>query len=141
MKRTFVLGGMALLLTLSVSLMAACGDEKADEPPIDLQQQDRDRITQMVTDYVTALRDRDMTKAQSQLPDGVPDATVTKAMNTVRDEGFQLVEVSGIVANSEGATATVQLTDESGKAVTRVLEFRIEDGQWRLWSPQLKFPV
>jgi len=141
MKRTFVLGGMALLLTLSVSLMAACGDEKADEPPIDLQQQDRDRITQMVTDYVTALRDRDMTKAQAQLPDGVPSATVTKAMNTVRDEGFQLVEVSGIVANSEGATATVQLTDESGKAVTRVLEFRIEDGQWRLWSPQLKFPV
>ena len=141
MKRILVLGGLALLLTLSASLMAACGDEKADEPPIDLQQQDRDRITQMVTDYVTALRDRDMTRAQAQLPDGVPSATVTKAMNTVRDEGFQLVEVSGIAPNSEGATATLQLTDKSGKAVTRVLEFRVEDGQWKLWSPQLKLPA
>jgi len=141
MKRALVFGGMALLLTLSASLMASCGDDKADQPPIDLQQQDRDRITQMVTDYVTALRDRDMTRAQAQLPEGVPSATVTKAMNTVRDEGFQLVEIGGIAPNSEGATATLQLTDKSGKVVTRVLEFRIEDGQWRLWSPQLKLPA
>lgn len=141
MKRSRFLIAMALLLVLPASLMTACGNEETSGPPIELQQQDRDQITQMVTDYVTALRNRDMSKAQAQLPEGVPSATVTKSMDTVRDEGFQLVAVSGITTDSEGATATVQLTDKAGKAVTRVLEFRIDNAQWRVWSPQLKLPA
>jgi len=141
MKRTRFLTAVALLFILTASLVSACGDEETAGPPIVLQEQDRSQITQMVTDYVTALRDRDVTKAQAQLPAGVPSATVTKSMNTVRDEGFQLVAVSGITSDSEGATATLQLTDKSGKAVTRVLEFRIDKGEWRIWSPQLKLPA
>ena len=90
---------------------------------------------------MTALHEQDVARALALLPEGVPEATVSKAIGTVRDQGLDLVQLGEIAANSEGATVTLQLTDKDGKAVTRTLELRLDEGTWRIWSPQLKPPV
>jgi len=130
-----------LLLAVPVAGLSACGGDESDKPPIQLQEQDREQIAEVARDYVTALHEQDVARALALLPEGVPEATVSKAIGTVRDQGLDLVQLGEIAANSEGATVTLQLTDKDGKAVTRTLELRLDEGTWRIWSPQLKPPV
>ena len=131
-----------VLVTLLLPLLAAaCGDDDSSAPPLQLQQQDREQITRMTTDYLAALEARDMTKAMSQLPAGVPNATVTKAMDTFHTEAYQLVTVGDLTVDGQDVVVTLTLKDKSGKDVTRTLEFRIDKGEWKLWSPQLKLPA
>lgn len=134
-----LLRGLATLASVIAVAMAAvaCGDAEDDAPALTLQQADRDRLVQMATDYVHALEARDMTVAMAQLPAGVPESTVTKSMNTVRDEGFALESVGDVRVDGQNVVVTVHLSGKAGPA-TRSLEFKIDKGDWRLWSPQLK---
>ena len=130
-----------LVAILLATLTAACGGDDTDTPPLQLQQQDHDQITRMVTDYVAALEARDMAKATAQLPAGVPNATVTKAMDTFHGEAYQLVSVGDLSVDGQDVVVSLTLKDKSGRDVTRTLEFRIDKGEWKLWSPQLKLPA
>lgn len=133
---------LALLAALSLGLFAAaCGDDDDDAPPIQLQQQDRDQIKQMATDYLAAVQARDTTKALAQLPEGVPQATVKTAMDTWEKEGYQFVSVGDMSVDGKDVIVTLTLKDKTGKEVTRTMEFRVDKGQWKLWSPQLKLPA
>ena len=136
MKRLLILG--ALFAILPAALFASCGEDKDEGPPIQLQQADRDRITDMAKTYVAALEARDMTAAKSLIVKGVPDATITKSMNTVRDEGFRLVSIGELTVDGQNVEVLVQLTDKDGKAVTRKLEFKQDAGAWVVYSPHLK---
>lgn len=133
----------ALAAVLSIALFAAaCGDDDDDATPIQLQQQDRDQIKQMATDYLAAVQARDTTKALAQLPDGVPQATVKTAMDTWEKEGYQLISISeDMTVDGQDVLVTLTLKDKTGKDVTRTMEFRVDKGQWKLWSPQLKLPA
>jgi len=95
--KPFLPAVLAITALVPAAFLAACGGDDAedDAAPIVLQQSDRDRITQMSTDYLRALAARDMAAAKAQLPAGVPDQTVTNAMNTVRDEGLTFQRVGG----------------------------------------------
>lgn len=132
----FVLAALALAVA-----SVACRGGDVEGPPIELQQQDRDQITRMTSDYLAALDARDMAKAMAQLPAGVPNATVTKAMDTFENEGYQLVSIGDITVDGQDVVVTLNLKDKTGKAITRTFEFRIDQGQWKLWSPQLKLPA
>ena len=135
---------LALLAALSLGLFAAaCGDDDDNNAtPIQLQQQDRDQIKQMATAYLAAVQARDTTKALAQLPDGVPQATVKTAMDTWEKEGYQLVSISeDMTVDGQDVIVTLTLKDKTGKDVTRTMEFRMDKGQWKLWSPQLKLPA
>lgn len=133
---------LALLAALSLGLFAAaCGDDDDDATPIQLQQQDRDQIKQMATDYLAAVQARDTTKALAQLPEGVPQATVKTAMDTWEKEGYQFVSVGDMSVDGKDVIVTLTLKDKTGKEVTRTMEFRVDKGQWKLWSPQLKLPA
>ena len=136
MRRTLMIG--SLFAILPFALLASCGEDKDEGPPIQLQQADRDRIIEMARTYTAALEARDMAAAKMLLLKGIPDATITKAMNTVRDEGLHLVKVGEPTADGQNAEITVDLTDKDGKAVTRKLEFRRDGGAWVVYSPHLK---
>ena len=140
MKR-FLLLPLLLLALFSAMLATACSSDEAASPPLELQQSDRDQINRMVTDYLGALEASDMTKAMAQLPAGVPNATVTNAINTFHSEGYQLVAVGDMTVNGQDVVVGLTLNHKSGKEVSRTLEFRIDKGEWRLWSPQLKIPA
>lgn len=136
MKRILPLA--TLLALLPFALFASCGGDDDDSTPIQLQQTDRDRITDIAQTYVGALQTRDMTTARDMLIDGVPEATVNKAMDTVRDEGFRLVSVGDVSVDGKNVEVLVELTDKDGKNVTRKLEFRQDSGEWVVYSPHLK---
>lgn len=136
MKRLLIIG--TLLAILPAALLVSCGEDKDEGPPIELQQTDRDRITEMARTYVAALEANAIASARALLLKGVPDATIAKSIATVRDEGFHLVKVGEPTADGQNAEVTVELTDKSGKSVTRKLEFRLADGAWVVYSPHLK---
>lgn len=136
MKRFLPLA--TLLALLPFALFASCGGDGDDSTPIQLQQTDRDRITDIAQTYVGALQSRDMTTARDMLIDGVPEATVNKAMDTVRNEGFRLVSIGDVSVDGKNVEVLVELTDKDGKAVTRKLEFRQDSGEWVVYSPHLK---
>ncbi len=138
--KPFLPAVLAITALVPAAFLVACGGDDAedDATPIVLQQSDRDRITQMSTDYLRALAARDMAAAKAQLPAGVPDQTVTNAMNTVRDEGLTFQRVGGIEVDGQEVKVALELTGPGGSAVQRSFEFKLEDGEWRLWSPQLK---
>lgn len=140
MTRLPLLFALAAMLSLGL-LAAACGDDDDDATPIQLQQQDRDQIKQMATDYLAAVQARDTTKALAQLPDGVPQATVKNAMDTWEKEGYQLLSVGDMTVDGKDVIVTLTLKDSTGKEVTRTMEFRVDKGQWKLWSPQLMLPA
>jgi len=139
--KRFLLLPLLLLALFSAMLATACSSDEAASPPLELQQQDRDQINRMVTDYLAALDASDMTKALAQLPAGVPNATVTKAIDTFHSEGYQLLGVGDMTVSGQDVVVGLTLKDKSGKEVSRTLEFRIDKGEWRLWSPQLKIPA
>ncbi len=139
MKHLLLVIGLVVVLPASL-VAAACGDDDPG-PPLQLEQQDRDQITRMASDYLAALATRDMAKAMAQLPAGVPSATVTNAMNTYRDEGYQDVSVGDMTVDGQQVTVTLNLKDKAGEPITRTFEFKIDKGEWKLWSPQLKLPT
>lgn len=59
-------------------------------------------------------------------------------MNTVRDEGLTFQRVGTIEVDGQEVTVALELTGPGGAAVQRSFEFKLEDGEWRLWSPKLK---
>ena len=139
MKRVLMVGIGALVAAFSLTFLAACGEDKDEGPPIQLQQTDRDRITEIARTYVAALEANDTAAAQALLVKGVPSATVAKSIATVKDEGFHLVSVGEPMAvNSSDVEVQVELTDKDGQPVSRKLEFRLEDSDWVVYSPHLK---
>ncbi|MEO8538781.1 MAG: hypothetical protein ABI577_03505 [bacterium] len=139
MKRVLMAGIGALVAAFSLMLLASCGESKDEGPPIQLQQTDRDSISQIARTYVAALEANDTEGAQALLVDGVPKATVAKSITTVKDEGFHLVSVGDATAvNGSNVEIQVALTDKDGKSVTRKLEFRLDAGEWVVYSPHLK---
>jgi hypothetical protein len=138
MKRLWFAALAVLLLLPLSSLAASCGDDEDEGPAIELQQRDRDQIVALAKSYVEALQARDMQAARSLVLQGVPEATITKSMDTVRDEGFTLVSVGEPTASGQDASVPVNLTDKKGSAVTRELEFRLANGSWVVYSPHLK---
>ena len=129
---------LILNLILLLTLAASCGGDAAEKTPIELQQSERDQITTMAKAYVASLQARDMNAAKMLLISGVPDATVTKSIDTVRNEGYRLETVGSVTADAEGAEILLNLTDKNGKTVVRKLEFRRVDGTWVVYSPHLK---
>lgn len=63
MNRLFALPLFAFLLVLAVPLAAACGGDDAPVAPVQVEQSDRDRITQMARDYLDAIARRDTVTA------------------------------------------------------------------------------
>lgn len=129
----------ALFVILPVALFSACGgDDDADETPIQLQQADRDRIIETATAYVAALKARDMTAAKDRIIKGVPEATIKKSMDTVEEEGFTFVAAHEPTADGQHVEILIDLKDKDGNSVTRKLEFRLDGGNWVVYSPHLK---
>lgn len=136
MKRLLLVA--SLLAVLPAALLTSCGEDEEEGPPIQIQQTDRGRITDMTKSYVAALQQRDMAAARALVVPGVPEATITKSMDTVRHEGFQLVSIGDLTAHGQNVEVLVNLMDKDGKAVTRKLEFRQDKGAWVVYSPHLK---
>ncbi|MGE0599346.1 MAG: hypothetical protein AB7J35_07115 [Dehalococcoidia bacterium] len=137
MKRILPLATLLALLPFAL-FASSCGGDDDDSPPIQLQQTDRDRITDIAETYVDALQTRDMTTAKDMLIEGVPEATINKAMDTVRDEGFRLVSIGDVSVDGTNVEVLVALTDKDYRSVTRKLEFRQDSGEWVVYSPHLK---
>lgn len=79
--------------------------------------------------------------SDAQLPAGVPNATVTKAIDTFHSEGYELISVDDMTVDGQDVVVNLTLKHKSGTNVARTLEFRPDKGEWKLWSPQLKLPA
>lgn len=63
------------------------------------------------------------------------------AMNTWATEGYRVASIGETRVDGQDVILSISLVDKSGKDVQRTLEFRKDKGEWKLWSPQLKFPA
>lgn len=128
--------GASLLLIVPAGLVA-CGEDEGGAP-IELRQEDHGQLRDLAQRYFAALKAQDTGAAKDLLTSGVPAATIKKSMDTVAGEGFELVSVGDPEADGSNAVIFVQLEDKDGNAETRKLEFRLEGGEWVVYSPHLK---
>ena len=127
-----------ILLGLLFVVVAGCSSESTGAPPPELTSNDSSRLVAVASDYVGALVAGDAEKARTLLRSDVPEEAVNKAITTVHDQGWQFVSVSSVQPSSDGVDAVIELIDKNNQPVTRALEFKVDQGALRLWSPQLK---
>ncbi len=88
-------------------------------------------------DYIQALHDQDRTRMRDMMQ-SVDDATLTTAMDRVRDRLYQFMDLTNIeVTSQDRVTVTLQLQDKDGNVVTRMLDMERDSDTWRIRDPEL----
>lgn len=121
-----------LLLSTAIGL-GACRSGSYDDTEV---------VEQRVRAYLTDLRQvhdvEGFTRLRQHVHPDVRNADLGRVWKRVREQRYELIEITDIRLKHDRAMVTVRLRDNGGAVVTRKLLLYRDRGGWRLRDPELR---